>query len=99
MSSTHETVQNFEKVSDLFFDNGDIVVSAQRPGGDTLSLFKLHRKVLATHAKALSGILMLPEAPPCEVDANEYFEGIPVVRLFDDPADLTKFFKAMYTPS
>lgn len=99
MSSNRAAIQKREKVSDLFFDNGDIVISAQRPDSDTLFLFKLHRKVLATHAKALSPTLMLPAACPGGVDANEYFEGTPVVRLSDDPADLAKFFRAMYVPS
>ena len=83
----------------MFFDNGDIVISAQRPGTDTISLFKLHRRVLATHARGLSGVLMLPAAAPGGVNANGYFEGTPVVRLFDDPAELAIFFKAMYVPS
>ena len=99
MLSTQDTIQNFEKISDLFFDNGDIVISAQRPGSDTRSLFKLHRRVLATHAKGLSGVLMLPAAESSGVNVNDYFEGTPVVRLFDDPADLAGFFKAMYVPS
>jgi hypothetical protein len=99
MSNTQDAIQNFEKVSDLFFDNGDIVISAQHPGSDTISMFKLHRRVLATHAKDLSGILVLPAAELGGENANEYFEGTPVVRLFDDPADLAEFFKAMYAPS
>jgi hypothetical protein len=88
ISNTHDATQNFKKHSDLFFDNGETVISAQGPGSETISLFELHRKVLAARAKALSGVLMLPAVAPGRVDANEYFEGTPVIQPFDGPADL-----------
>ena len=83
-------MQHFKKHSDLFFDNGDTVVSTQGRGSETMSLFELHHKVLATRAtgRALSGVLVLPATAPGRVDANQYFEGTLIVQPLDVPADL-----------
>ncbi|KAF8554050.1 hypothetical protein OG21DRAFT_1509361 [Imleria badia] len=51
------------------------------------------------HAKGLAAILLLPEATLSGVNANENFEGTPLVPMFDNPAHLAMFLKAMYVPS
>ena len=54
-----------------------VLLSAQSLGGETIFLLKLHRKVLVTHAKVPSPVLMLPGAAPGGVDANGHFEKPP----------------------
>ncbi|KAF9223266.1 hypothetical protein BS17DRAFT_833311 [Gyrodon lividus] len=94
-------------VPGLFFDTGDIVLSAKRDG--ITHLFKLHKSVLSVHSRFFSDTSVVKPPPTSgsssdsdfeSVDSHdEYYEGTPMMHLVDEPDDLTSLFKAFYSPS
>ncbi|KIJ57794.1 hypothetical protein HYDPIDRAFT_34785 [Hydnomerulius pinastri MD-312] len=85
------------KVPELFFEDGNIVLSAEANSGT--HLYKLHKGVLFAHSSVFSDILSLPSTTSAMTDVNEYYESTPVVHLSDNPDDLTSLLKAFYYPS
>lgn len=75
---------------DLYFATGDVILSAN--GDDAKYLFCVHMTVLSHHSPIFQDMFALP----VNADTNETHDGLPVVHLYDDFADVDKFLRALY---
>ncbi|TFK40674.1 hypothetical protein BDQ12DRAFT_733879 [Crucibulum laeve] len=71
-----------------WFDDGNIILVTQ----DAPTAFRLHRGVLARHSEIFQDMFAIPQ-PSSEV---EMFEGCQVVRMYDNPSELSNLVKALY---
>ena len=73
-----------QRVQDLWFDNGTLVLQAES------SMFCVYKSILSIRSSVLRGILSKPQ--------TNFIEGCPVVPLDDSADDLTYFLKATFRP-
>ena len=73
------------KVSDLWYDDGNIVLQAES------SLFRISLGVLAAHSPIFDAIRKLPQSQD-----QEMYEDCPLVVLHDKAEDLGNFLRAVY---
>ena len=79
---------NLARRADLRFEDGNIVLVA---GNTALCV---HRGVLSLKSTVFSDMISVPQP-----DARDMVDGIPAVRLHDDPQDLIWFIDSMYNGS
>lgn len=83
-----------EKFTPLWFDDGDIVITARRPECSEIRCYKLHRDVLAVHAPVFLEFLDDKFAR-----GSSYMNNTPAVLVPDDALELDWFLHALYHPS
>lgn len=76
----------FKKHSSLWFDDGNVVLRAQR------TLFCVHRSMLSRHSDIFRDIFTVPQPP----EGSEKFDNKPVVELHDSPIELADFLDVLY---
>ena len=79
--------------SDLWFADGNIIIQASFPDKTRENLYKLHRGVLGYHSTIFKDLFEVASS-----NSSQTFEGLPLVDLHDDPADLECFLRALYDP-
>lgn len=70
---------------DPWFEDGNVVLVASQTS------FKVHRGVLAKHSDVFQGLFNIPQPE----DAEKY-EGVPVIKMTDNPDDVSVFLAALY---
>ncbi|KAJ7119172.1 hypothetical protein C8R44DRAFT_673527 [Mycena epipterygia] len=73
------------RVQELWFEDGNLVIQAGR------SQFRVYRGVLAARSSVFQDMLSFPQPPD-----SELVEGCPLVRLHDNPAEVSVFLKAIF---
>ncbi|KAL0947481.1 hypothetical protein HGRIS_013586 [Hohenbuehelia grisea] len=79
--------------SELWFDDGTVVLSANKSRSGTLVRFCIHKSILSKHSPIFKDMFSMP----CPNDIDLYAD-IPLVHLPDDAEDLRAFLKFMYDP-
>ncbi|KAH8826498.1 hypothetical protein DL96DRAFT_1608158 [Flagelloscypha sp. PMI_526] len=85
--STEPQVSSQERSSDLWFEDGNLIV---RAGG---RLFKVYRGILAAQSPVFSDMFSLPPTHDQEI-----LDGCPLVELLDDPDSVEFFLRAVLEP-
>ncbi len=79
---------------DPWFEDGNLVLLTE-----DLTIFRIHRGVLARQSEIFKSILDLPQPdagdPGVEMQ-DEMIEGCQVVRMYDHPIELSSLLKAIY---
>ncbi|KAJ7689803.1 hypothetical protein B0H17DRAFT_912302, partial [Mycena rosella] len=76
------------RVEELWFSDGSLVVRAEQ------SLFRISGGILVARSSVFKDMLAFPQPPDAE-----NIDGCPVVRLPDQAADVTLFFRAIFDSS
>ncbi|KIJ55806.1 hypothetical protein M422DRAFT_200144 [Sphaerobolus stellatus SS14] len=84
------TMQSKPRHSDLWFDDGSVVLRAECP----TMLFRVHRALIARHSEVFRNMFEIPQPPNNE--QSEMIEGCPVIDLHDNSADLASLLCALY---
>ncbi|EIW77531.1 hypothetical protein CONPUDRAFT_75394 [Coniophora puteana RWD-64-598 SS2] len=93
-SSTTDLELGYQKDHSLYFFDGNIVIAAAIPDEECL-LFRVHKSVLAMHSPIFAIMFTLPAPPTESTDPDSIFEGVPLLRMYDeanDVRDLLRFF-------
>jgi hypothetical protein len=80
---------------DPWFDDGNIILTAEGDNGHVLKAFKVHRGVLARKSEFFGGMFEIPR-PTTSLDPVEQTNGYPVVRMHDRADELSYLIKALY---
>jgi hypothetical protein len=83
-ASTSSTA-GLHKVSELWFDDGNIVLHAGN------AIFKVYRCHLAARSSVFRDMLAFPLPP----EGNETLDGCPIVQTYDSAQDMKYFLKAI----
>jgi hypothetical protein len=86
VSQEPATVQEPARAQDLWFDDGNLILKAE----DTL--FRIYGGFLAARSSVFRDMLSFP--PPKE--GNATLDGCPIVFVYDSPADLGHFLRAVF---
>jgi len=81
-----------DKRKSLYLEDGNIVLSAPQDDGG-YSLFRVHKSILAKNSPVFADMFTL-STPDCA----DFYDGVPVVQLHDDPKDLEQFLGFLYNP-
>ena len=80
-------------VLDLWFQDGNLVLSAVNAAKTRTFLFRIHRSSVAGRSVAFDSMLGIPQG-----EQMEMYEGSPLVRLADDAEDVEALLRAIYNP-
>ncbi|KAF8518709.1 hypothetical protein BU17DRAFT_76104 [Hysterangium stoloniferum] len=83
-------IEGENRHSDLWFDDGSIVLRAKEP----VMLFRVHRALIARHSEVFRNMFMIPQ-PQTRGD-TELVEGCPVVDIYDSANDVSSLLRALY---
>lgn len=82
------------KHDSLYLSEGNICLAAVQPTDSQVTtwlLFRVHQSILCLHSPIFCDMLALP------AEGNtEKFDGVPLVRMPDNAADLEAVLKALY---
>lgn len=78
----------------LYFQDGDVILSAPLPSDKGTTLLRVHRVVLSHHSPVFKDMFAFPSNP----QVNEMLDGVPVVRMPDDGDELAGLISAFYNP-
>ena len=81
------------KHPDLYFADGDVVLSAKYKDGSN-TLFRVHRIMLSHFSQVFKDMFSLPTHP----QANDMYEGVPMIQMPDEGEDLCEFIRTLYHP-
>ncbi|KAI0094329.1 hypothetical protein BDY19DRAFT_860944, partial [Irpex rosettiformis] len=76
----------------LYFEDGDIAISATSKGKDYIEFYRVDKVFLARHSPIFKDMLSLGENDP----HNEQYHGVPKVHLLDDAEDVSGLIGALY---
>ena len=99
MSSDQDTTQPHIRRDDtLYFDDGDVVLSAKQTYARNPDLdrevFRVDKLVLSRHSPVFAGMFKFPAVP----GVNEEYDGVPMVQLDEDSNSLRELLTFMYRP-
>ncbi|KAJ7747295.1 hypothetical protein B0H16DRAFT_1280384, partial [Mycena metata] len=77
---------------DLYFDDGNIVLSAKDGKGQTI-YFRLSKRILAKNSPVFKDMLAMPTP-----ETVEHYDGIPLVEMPDDADDLRLLLSLLFVP-
>ncbi|KAJ7187972.1 hypothetical protein C8R46DRAFT_1241492 [Mycena filopes] len=77
---------------DLYFQDGNLVLSANTSEGCTVYL-RLHRGILERHSAVFADMLAMPSPP-----SLERYDGVPLVVMPDEAKALREFITLLYDP-
>ncbi|OBZ73664.1 hypothetical protein A0H81_06186 [Grifola frondosa] len=92
MSSEPTSPPDFVRSRDLWFDDGSVVLIAEKIG------FRVHKSQLALRCEFFQDMFGLPQ-PENEESGAEIYEKCPVVRMSDKAEDVADFLRAIYSLS
>lgn len=81
---------------DPYFDDGNIVLAASTADG-AVHLFPIYRGLLSRHSSVFADMFSVSSAP--DSDAQEAYEGAPLVWMPDDAKDLGDMLRLLLAPS
>lgn len=79
---------------DLYFSDGDIVLSAVNAASKDEVLLRVHKLILSHNSPVFRDMFAFPAGP----QVNEMYDDVPVVRMPDDAADLVSLVRVLYNP-
>ncbi|KAL0063923.1 hypothetical protein AAF712_009113 [Marasmius tenuissimus] len=82
------TSPNITKSNEIWFEDGNLILASNNV------YFRVYKGILALHSPVFQDMVNFPQ--PRNVDE---FEGCPVVRIYDEPADVMHFLKALHDVS
>lgn len=91
-----EVVPKVIKYSDLWFQDGNIILQTTSPSGDEYHMFKCHQSVLSKHSPVFAGMFEVSNYV-C-VRRSEEYEGVSVISIPDAPADVAALLNMLYDP-
>ncbi|KAF7299840.1 BTB domain-containing protein [Mycena chlorophos] len=89
MTDAPTSIVPLERVAELWFEDGTLVIVAQQ------TAFKVHRSILAARSSVFRDMLAMPQ----NADFVENLDGCPMVVLSDAPRDLICFLRAIFDSS
>ncbi|EIW80338.1 hypothetical protein CONPUDRAFT_73485 [Coniophora puteana RWD-64-598 SS2] len=89
------TLPNFTKENTLYFFDGNIVIAAAI-GNEEGLIFRVHKSLLSLHSPVFSDMFSIPASPDGALNPNDFFEGVPLVRMYDKAADVFDFLRIFY---
>lgn len=90
LDQSNDDCESCEKDLDFYFPDGTVCLRAI----DTL--FKVYQGYLAKHSQVFSSLFTLPPPESPDQPPQEMFDGVPVVRLLDEPNDIQAVLNLMY---
>ena len=100
-STSSETSSKRRRVSqellhdeDLWLEDGNIVIAATDETQEEKAVyaFKCHRSVLTKHSNVFEGLLSIPPS----TDTQDLYEGLPLITLPDQYADVKGLLRFLY---
>ena len=94
MSSVHKHDANLQRHESLYFDDGDIILTAPIASSTERKtmLFRVDKVFLARHSPVFKDMLSFTPGQ----DPHDTYDGVPRVDLTDDAKDLHGLLAAMY---
>lgn len=92
-SSEEMTIEEEERHTTLYLDDGDLVISAaskSRP--NVKQLFRVHKTILIVHSPVFKDMLRVVG----DGSLNEKYDGVPLAYLEDAAEDVAGLFDALY---
>ncbi|KLO13609.1 hypothetical protein SCHPADRAFT_873886 [Schizopora paradoxa] len=86
-----------ERHPSLWFEDGNIIVSAKSAETQKLMLFRVHKSVLSRQSSVFAGLFSLPDTPE-NYGGPEDLSEIPTVFLADDAEGIADLFNILYGP-
>lgn len=82
----------------LYFPDGNIVITAVNLEGNEV-LFRIFKSVLSVQSPVFEHMFSTPQAASSSTfDPNEWYEGVPLVRMPDTLADIERILKVLFDP-
>ena len=91
-----EVVPKFIKHSNLWFQDGNIILQTTSPSEDEIHLFRCHKSVLSKHSTIFAKMFEV-ESFVC-VRRSEEYDGVPVISIPDASADVDALLNMLYDP-
>ena len=82
------------RYASLYSEDGDLVIAAEKKDENTVHMFRVNTAILKYHSRVFSDMLEMPAGPA----GVELYDGVPVVRLPDESADVVRFLRVLYYP-
>ncbi len=92
--------QDYVRDADLWVEDGNIIIAAtdandpESTKGKTTYVFKCHRSLLSKQSKVFEGLLSIPPS----AEAQDMYDGLPLVALPDTYADVKRVLQYLYEP-
>ena len=90
MSDNTNSTSTIKRDSEVWFEDGNIVVIAQNVA------FRFHKSVLSIHSSVFRDLFSIPPPSPTSEVVDETFDGCPVVRVSDTSYDFRELIRATY---
>lgn len=90
ISNTNVSEGSVQRHTDLWFEDGNIVIQAEQ------TVYKLHRSILCRNSPLFADTLSLPQS--AELEADESYDGHPILRLQETADDMSVFLQALLDP-
>lgn len=91
---------SIHKHDSLYLADGNICLAAPQTieNGNIPQwlIFRVHQTVLSMHSPVFGDMLALQPAVKDNMDTENFFEGVPLVRMPDSAEDLEAMLKALY---
>ncbi|KAI9509708.1 hypothetical protein F5148DRAFT_977892 [Russula earlei] len=94
-SNSGDDIETYEN-SDLWFDDGNIIIRTVISSERAYTVCKVHKSILASHSNVFHDLFNGPQAA-FDV-ASDRYDGLPVIELPDSPSEVNHFLKALYFP-
>ncbi len=81
---------SIKRDSEVWFEDGNVVVIAQN------TAFRFHKSVVSRHSPLFRDLFSMPRPSLAAEEADETFDGCPVVRVSDTSYDFRELLRAIY---
>lgn len=94
----NSTLKDIED-EEIWMSDGNIIIAVVDEAQNERHLFKCHRSVLSSSLPVLKEMFEADQLSGASTTlASEHYEGIPIVRLFDEPQDVRQLLGIFYNP-
>ncbi|EIW87225.1 hypothetical protein CONPUDRAFT_96559 [Coniophora puteana RWD-64-598 SS2] len=83
----------------LWYEDGNMVIAAAPSDTKKGLLFRVHKFILAMHSPVFADMFTLPDIPAETADPEDFYDGVPLVRMYDKAQDVKDLLKYYYEPS
>ena len=91
-----------EHHQDLYFDDGNVVLSSLKRNGTTRVYFRVHRSILCRHSPVLAEMFAIPPLLDDSEDPSkgfkESYDGVVHIQAPDTAEDIESFLGVLYDP-